>query len=211
LDKAPLALAQQAEDLLARAAGEQAPKESLEEDAAARARCRRAWEAWWAARKGKLDLAAAELRSPFAGQSARARGAAKGFVDAIIRGDADTMRKLLDAPFVIDPMLVLKTRAEVDALFRQVPGMKQENFTYKITKVIRFAEYARQPKRGDVPNKQEVLKELPRPGEIRAVYVDAIQNGRPEPAAVLVRVRGTRAWVVGLGMVTKEASAKGRK
>jgi hypothetical protein len=57
LDTAPPVMALQAEDLLCRIAGEQGPKVALAlNNPASRAPCRVAWEAWWQANAGKVDL-----------------------------------------------------------------------------------------------------------------------------------------------------------
>jgi HEAT repeat protein len=205
LEKAPLPLAQQAEDLLTRAAGEQAPKVSLGEDAKERAKCRAVWEAWWGAHKDKVDLAKADLRSPFADTAARARTATRHFLDALMKGDLAAVRKILETPFVIDPIMVLKTRAEADNIFQQATQAPKQT-PYRITKVLKMEDYRRQVKR--LAGMQDTLKSLAQPGEIRAVVVESQQDGRQETAAVLVRVRGVRASVVGLGIMD---AAKGLK
>jgi hypothetical protein len=61
LEDAPLALASQAEDLLCRIAGEQAPQAPLGPGTDARRACRAAWEKWWQASEGKIDLAKVNL------------------------------------------------------------------------------------------------------------------------------------------------------
>jgi hypothetical protein len=199
LEKAPLPLAQQAEDLLARTAGAQAPKVSLGEANKERAKCRAAWEAWWAAHKDKLDLTKAGLSSPFADTAARARTATRRFLDALMKGDTTTVRKLLDVPFVIDPIMVMKTREEVDRIFAKAAIAKEDKTPYRITKVLRMEEYARQARRP--AGRPDTLKVLPEHAEIRAVVVESQQQGGQQTAAVLIRVRGVRASVVGLGVM----------
>ena len=206
LDKAPLPLAQQAEDLLSRVADKLAPKVSLGEDGKERAKARQAWDAWWAAHGEKLNLAQAGLQSPFADPAARARGLARRFIEAMMKGDAETARQALDAPFVIDPVQVFRTRAEVEQLFLQaVKAAKKE--PYRILKTVRLAEYSKLAKR-PAGAMQGVLASLPLHGEIRAVVVEVQQNGRKDNAALLVRVRGTRAWVVGIGILDPALARK---
>jgi hypothetical protein len=208
LDKAPLPLAMQAEDLLTWVAGEDAPKVSLGESAEQRTKARQAWETWWDVHKDELKLAKRKLQSPFTESGAQARAVARRFLDALMRGDTETVRKTLEAPFVIDPFMILNTRAEVDQLFLQAAkAAKEEKSTYRITKTLRLEEYNRLAKRpGGM--KQEVLKSLSRPGEIRAVVVEAQQRGRNDTAAILVRIRGARASVVGLGVLDPAGAKK---
>ena len=83
---------------------------------------------------------------------------------------------------------------------------KGDKTPYRITKVLRLEDYARQAKRpAGMP---DTLKNLPEHAEIRAVVVESQQQGRQQTAAVLVRIRGVRASVVGLGVMDLD---KGRK
>jgi hypothetical protein len=56
-----------AEELLIRIAGDKAPQVSLGTDAAGRQKCRQAWDAWWAAAAGDLDLSKVALDNAFLG------------------------------------------------------------------------------------------------------------------------------------------------
>jgi hypothetical protein len=58
LTDGPVGLAWQAEDLLLRVAGDDPPRAALgAADAAARRKCRQAWEGWWQAHEARADLA----------------------------------------------------------------------------------------------------------------------------------------------------------
>jgi putative pyrroloquinoline-quinone binding quinoprotein len=61
LDKAPLALAWRAEELLGQLAGEQAPLAGATDDPASRRKWQTAWEGWWKANRDKFDLAKVNL------------------------------------------------------------------------------------------------------------------------------------------------------
>jgi YD repeat-containing protein len=68
LSEATAELAWQVEDFLSRLAGDTRPTTILGEAGPAdRRRCRDAWEAWWKARHGKIDLAGTKLEPPFQG------------------------------------------------------------------------------------------------------------------------------------------------
>ncbi len=200
LDKAPLPLAQHAEDLLICAAGSQVPKVSLGEDEKKRAKCRAAWEAWWSTNKDKLDLTKADLRSVFSDPKALARTISRRFIEALMKQDRPTLRKTIDAPFVIDPILVMQTREEVENLLAGAPIGKEDKVAFRITGVLRLSDYNRQiTKRTKAARRPEIEKILSRQGEIWAVVAAATVRGSEQRAAVLVRVRGGRAWVVGVG------------
>jgi hypothetical protein len=63
----PDALVFQAEDLLYRLAGDQAPRTTLGTTPAERRRCRQTWEAWWQANAAGVDLAKLRLRDALRG------------------------------------------------------------------------------------------------------------------------------------------------
>lgn len=56
LDTLPIHKGRQAEEVLHRIATESAPKETLADPESARAKCRSAWEDWWAVNAGSADL-----------------------------------------------------------------------------------------------------------------------------------------------------------
>ena len=65
-----------------------------------------------------------------------------------------------------------------------------------------LSDYAKLPKNfPGGPKMIDVLKELPRHAEVRAVMLDVNQLGQKIKMAILVRVRGSRTSVVGLGIV----------
>jgi hypothetical protein len=61
LNEAPLPLAQQAEDLLCRIAGERVPSTSLGSTKTDRNKCRDVWTGWWRENSGRIDLAKVDL------------------------------------------------------------------------------------------------------------------------------------------------------
>lgn len=99
LSDAPLELAAQAEDLLARLAGEQAPKEALAESRDERRQCRAAWEKWWQGQKDTLDLSKGDRDLSFGGLDAQAREVARKNLTALFKGDAEGLRQTTAPPF----------------------------------------------------------------------------------------------------------------
>jgi hypothetical protein len=196
LGKGPPAVARQAEDLLARVAGEQAPSVFVEGGAAAGEKARQAWEGWWKAHKDRLDLAKVDLGSPFGSPTYHARAVTRRFIDALGKGNLEAIRKLTDIPFAVDSFAVFTTRDQLDQVFTQaVANVKQKKFTFQILEVMSMDEYTRRT--GREPT--EFLKQVPR-ASLRVVFVDGQeQGGRREAAAILVRLRSGRAAVVGIG------------
>jgi HEAT repeat protein len=206
LGKTPLPLARQAEDMLTRAAGASAPKVHLTDDPKSREPCQRAWEEWWGAHKGKLDLVRADLGSPFGGQIPRARAITREFLETMTRGDIRKALALTDVPFAIDGFMVLRTRAELDALFAQAKVTEQDKMEFTIKAVVPLEDYLRRTTR---PPMEDFLKVIPKAG-VRAVYVEGQQKqGRRETVALFVRFQGGQARIIGLGIVdTPEMPAK---
>jgi HEAT repeat protein len=202
LDKAPLPLARQAEDLLARVAGEKAPSTSVEEDAAARTKARQAWDDWWKTHKDRLDLSKTDLGSPFASPAYQARTLTQRFLEALRKGNLKVVLATVEVPFAVDAAAVFTTREQLDQLFQQAVGnVQQKKFTFTIRKVWSVDEYVRANGREPV----EFLRQVPK-ANLRVVYVEGREEGgRVENAAVLVRVRGGRPAVMGIGVLQKGA------
>jgi hypothetical protein len=123
------------------------------------------------------------------------------FLEALIKGDLDTVRRTIDVPFAIDAFLVLKTRAEADNIFQQAAAnVKKEKQTFRITQVLRMDDYLKRAPRAPT----EFLKQVAKEG-LRAVLVDGTQaNGKQERAAVLVRFHAARVRVVGIGQIDQK-------
>jgi hypothetical protein len=91
----------QAEALLLRLAGDNAPSVPLGTDAAARIKCRDAWAAWWHEQKGKVDLAQLDSIKPLRGYTLLV------MLDAglIVEVDADNQPRLriegLESPWML--------------------------------------------------------------------------------------------------------------
>src|SRR2546429_298973 len=65
LDKGPMNLALQAEDLLSLIANEKGPNAPLGESAELRKKCHDAWQEWYNTNKATFDLAKVQVDSPF--------------------------------------------------------------------------------------------------------------------------------------------------
>jgi hypothetical protein len=195
LTEAPLDLAERADDLLQSLANDQGPTSVLVDDRDVRCQCRDGWRAWWRAHGPGLDLARAAA-APSGDPASRAGGAARRFLKAWVIGDPAILNRLIEFPFVLRGEMT--TRDRLDKYMAAVPSVwKQQQLTIpvrvRIPEVVNLRQYAG---RG-YDDGGDLLAVLPRPGEVRAVYVHSnVYRG-----AVLVRVRGNQARVVGLGTV----------
>jgi HEAT repeat protein len=198
LTDAPLEVAQLAEGTLAIVAGDKAPTASLGDNDKDRRKCRDAWEGWWKANEAKLDLAKANVDLPWLNMDQQARTATTKFIDAILKGDIERLKKTTDIPFTLMGQITHKDRDELDnflaAAFKN--RGEQPQGKYVVISVAGLEDY-RKTVQGPL---KDFLKDVPR-GEFRAVFVtlQGMGKNRQEKAAVLVRVRGGRGRVIGIG------------
>jgi HEAT repeat protein len=193
LAEAPLPLAQQAEDLLSRIGGEKLDILPLGDTDESRRKCRDAW-AWWKANTKTIDLARADVAQPITSVSRRAREVTGRLINALIKGDQETLSRTTDVPFCLAGILTIETRKELDALFKDARSGSDKR-TLLIERVVRGDEYGKLL--GD--NKmRDFLGKLRQP-EIRAVYVTTKEGRDVDRGVVIVRVAGSQARVIGLG------------
>src|SRR5262249_46734239 len=119
------------------------------------------------------------------------------FLNAVIKKDMASIKKLTDFPFTIAGQMTFNTRDELDKFLSEAfTRGDQPKMTFTISSVVTAEELL---KTAQGPFK-DFLGKLPR-GEVRAVFVSAQEGGqkRAEKAAVIVRVRGGQARVIGVG------------
>jgi HEAT repeat protein len=199
LAKAPLAVAEQAEDTLVELAGKTAPSASLGDDGDARQKCYQAWTTWWQTNQTKIAPARANLESLSRDNpTARVREVAKSFMVGVFKFDKGLIRKTTDLPFFIGGGLGerIYDREAWDMLFGEVPvEQRMKEVKFIVLKVMAAEEYAKTAPREDT----EVLKSFGKQ-PIRVVIGNLHENGqRREQFSLFVRVTGTRARVVGIG------------
>jgi hypothetical protein len=101
LQDGPEDLALRASDLLACLATRGVPQVGLGREPRMRLRYRRSWESWWRLR-GPVDLARAEVDLPPFNPGLQARLAARRWLNALVRGDSEVVKKGIDVPFYPD-------------------------------------------------------------------------------------------------------------
>jgi HEAT repeat protein len=208
LTDAPPAVAEEVHDLLSWVAGDRAPPVALGEDAAARKKCLAGWEAWWKTHGNKLDLAKLNVDLPRLSLGRKARAVTIQFTNALTKGDSKALLEVIDAPFLWVGSGTMKSRQEVDAVFRAAAAGAKEGsrITFSRPCLGDLSEYLRVS--ADKAT-QEFTAAYPQ-RQFCLVYLTYKVEGEGywSSAAVLVRVRGGQAKVVGLGDVRKPPRRK---
>jgi hypothetical protein len=196
LRSGPIELALLAEDLLSLAAGDQAAAVPLTEKAEARVKCHAAWQAWWDKNKANFDTSKLQLDAPFGGLTARAGAGATAFIEALLKFDVALVTKYSDVPFSIGGVINFNTREELNAFVDMIKqGMKPENFTFKVKKVVSAADYMK-----TAPQPEASFLETSRPAQVHIVYVDAVEKGNTQSLPLFIRISGGRAKCIGAGI-----------
>ena len=191
LDEKPEAVANQAEQLLNRLAGDRSPKLKTENSRSA------AWAQWWNTNESQLDWAKADVDLLVTNPSQQARKVAQEFVDALFTGNMAVMKRVAAIPFYMPGEQVFKTQEELTAFTEELSKVRPPGkISFKIQQVVSVEEYAKIAPQ----NEREMLRQLRLP-QVRAVYVTAKDAGVGEGdgGAVLVRERSGRFQVVGIG------------
>jgi hypothetical protein len=196
---------EQAEDLLLRAAGDRTPRVALGEGAAARRRCRRAWETWWKANAESLDLDRDDLDTRAFNPALRVRTLTQQFLAALRAGDTAGLRDVTDVPFIVNGIEGLTSQAEFDHFLDELRRemVQQPKLRPAVKNVVRIEEYLRVAPRRE----QTILAELSASethavvyvSEVRVVHVQLPRHGRLEDLVFFVRVAGDRLWLMGVG------------
>jgi hypothetical protein len=192
-------VAREAHDLLGGVAGDKAPADSAADGAEGKKKRKAAWDAWWKDNERKLDLAKADVDLPWRSTNQRARSVATQFLNAVVKGDAKLLGNSIDVPFSLSGFMVMKTRQEFDQMLGQALAQPQRpKIEFSPPQFIGLEEYLKSP---GGQRMKEFLGGLPR-SEVRVVSMTVKTQGvREEKAALIVRVRGGRAHVVGIGEV----------
>jgi hypothetical protein len=198
LNEGPLELARQAEDLLTRIAGDLAPKINLEDDKAARRKCREAWDSWWKVNNAKLDLGKADVDLISINPVLQARKVTQQFVDALIKGDALTSKRISAVPFRFLPGdQEFKTADDLGKFLDEIANQRPPvQVTLTVQNVVGIDEYAKIAPEQEKPSVNKL-----RGPQFRAVYIQmGMGGGQSEGASVFVRLTGGQARVIGIGM-----------
>jgi HEAT repeat protein len=200
LDKGPMPLAIQAEDLLSVIADEKGPAAPLAEKLELRKKCHDAWQEWYQQNKGKIDLAKLDVDSTFGGLEARASKGAIQFMEAFLKFDTVLLAKLSDVPFTFAGAINFNSREEFDNfvnMFKSKGGGRPPELKFKVRNVVPGSEYVK-----NAPETERNFLEMARVAQIQIVYVD-INEGR-DVAPFFMRISGGRARCIGFGQSRSE-------
>jgi HEAT repeat protein len=197
--------ATQAEDLLVCMAAGRGPRMPLGDSNATRKKCQDAWAAWWKTTEARFDLAKAEADlSPF-NSTLRLRETIRRFLVAVNRSDIATVSRLCEPPFQLQGVQVMNSREETDNYWAGiVVWMRQQTVTVGAGSLVGIDEYVR-----TAPQEKDALSKLAHKNEVRVLYVNTYLNGQYMPQnaqfhALLFRVDGANARVIGVGQGTKQ-------
>jgi len=196
LAKAPIVIAEQAEDILIDLAGKSASAILVGDDGDARQKAYKAWRQWWQTEQLKIDLARSDLgRLAAKNALSRTREVSRQFVVGLLTGNKAMVRKSTDVPFVIAGQQRIENRDGWDALLGQ-QAFGVSNVQFQIEKTISLDEYTKVA----TPEEQQFI-ELARKQPLCIVLGHVLENAqRRESYALFVRVSGARARVIALGV-----------
>jgi hypothetical protein len=206
LKDAPLSVAEEAEALLARAAGDKAPTTPPGQFEAVRKKTHAVWETWLRTHGDGIDLAKADVSLPAFDSPARVREAAVRFALALYSRDNEGMKRTIAYPFYF-PGAVRITRFEQlqEHLGDVRVDLAKLTITARRGKPVGVKDYtetatADRPVLPWLDDEKQFLSEY-RPRDVRVVHLE-ITNSIPGDAirTVLVRVSGGRPRAIGLGV-----------
>ena len=204
LSDAPLAIAEQAEDVLGCLAGARSPAAALGSEALSRRKCREAWETWWRTNKQSFDLNNADIDLLLRDPSTRAREVAVQFLTAMTRGDAALLKRTTDVPFSLMGMAQMNTREEFERVFNeQLAAMKQRKMTFVVRNLLSTEEYLKTASASE----RDYLTKV-RGSGLRLIQVQINDNQRVETSIIMVQINGSRARVIGIGEGKSAKSGK---
>lgn len=190
----PSDAADEAEDLLARLAGKDAPRSADEKDPP-RAKRYEAWAAWWKTRQADLDLTHADVDLAWIDWAPRARAAATRFLTAITKPDLAALKALSTVPFFEEDREIKTIQELHQMLDTQLArgGPPPGTLKFKVTDVVAGRELAQ-----DVPDQLPGLRARIRRPDARAALVEVSIDGRTEHGVVLLTRAGGGVRVFGI-------------
>jgi HEAT repeat protein len=193
LTEAPRDVAEQADDLLRCAAGDQAPLTPLGLHDVSRRLCRSAWSGWFKVYGKAVPLASRDVDLLPFNPTLQVRTATRQFLTAVSRGDLALFQKVTDVPFVMGGDQTFTARDQLDRFLLNLAsdGPKGTYLVGRVAGVDAFV--ARLPADQRMP-----FLGLRRP-ENRAAYVLYSADGKRQQSAVIVRLAGGRGQVIGVG------------
>lgn len=189
LTDAPVPIAQQADDLLRRIAGENAP--SLVWDEKQRGMDRVAYEAWWKTNEAKLDLTNADVELDFLDVGTAVKRAVKQFYDLTLDKKSIPFKDVASVPYDFFGETVTSLN-DLESKYGG-PGLRNgPRYTAEIKKIFTLAAYSRTP----AANKDALTKVGFR--RARVVEVDLKDPNTIHKIMVFVSVAGDRPKVIGV-------------
>ena len=202
LTEGPLDVAEQADDLLHCAAGDQAPTTPLGPTDPSRRLCRSAWSGWWKLYGKAVPLAARDVDVPLFNPTLQVRTAARQFLTALARHDLALFHKVTDVPFVIANDQSYTAREQLDRYCLSF-GADPQRWAFVVGRLVSVDAYLLR-----LPADQRPLFLPLRKPENRAAYVSWFADGKWVQSGLVVRLAGGRAQVIGVGAELSAPTSK---
>ena len=189
LSEAQLSVAERAEDLLQRVAGDSSPTAGLGASDDSRKKCREAWEAWSKKNYEALDLAKIDTtaaRSP----AALARDAVRRFAEAGCKGDVDKIEKLMDESINVMGIITI-ARQDLLKQMRDAPK-PDKTPTFTNIKSVKLDEIAT-----NSPETKQFRDAFAKE-KVEAVSIEITEGGRQETMILVLRMKGGKMMIAGL-------------
>jgi hypothetical protein len=200
LAEAPAPIAEQAEDLLQRMAGDKAPTLTWEESK--KELSHNAWQAWWKSEGEKLDLAKADVDPLMRSPVNQTRQLAQLFLDAMIGKKTVDFKKITEVPFHVSDHQTFQTHEQLEKeLSQEAKHTERENVRFEMKAAMPVAEFAKR----EHANKK-YLEKIDKRQVYTALLKVKVANEDLD-FAVFVRVSAGKAKVIGVA----EANEGGRK
>jgi hypothetical protein len=184
-------VASSAEDWLGRIAGDKAPKATLRDTAESCRQCREAWEGWWKANGDKLTLEHVEVDPLVYDAPRRATDVARRWVDALFKGDVETVQRLTSYPFFFDS----RFEHNAEQLKKYVLGINPSQVkSHQFTQLVDGPRFVRSATKKELQRIEGV--------PLRDVYVVCFQyeDRRPQnPLFLIVRIKAGEARILAIG------------
>jgi hypothetical protein len=194
LEKGPLHLALQAEDMLGLAAKDNGPATPLSEKTETRQKCHEAWREWWNKNQASIDVTTLDVGSPFGSLHTRAGNGAVQFLKAFLKVDVALLTKVTDVPFIFFDAFIFQTREEFDDFIKMnYRPNNMEEPKIKVGKIISAAEYLK-----GAAEQERAFLEAARPAQVHVVNVRLYNEGGGARAlGLFIRISGGRAKCIG--------------
>jgi HEAT repeat protein len=188
LTEAPLGVAEKADDLLVRIAGESPPSASLGSKDEERKKCREAWEAWSKKNYDSLDLSKVDVMTAST-PAAMAKDTVRKFADAGVNNDVAKLEKTLDEQINVMGIITI-ARKDLVEQFKNAP--KTDKPVLGPIKTLKIEDVAK------TSAEAKAFIESYKKDKIQAVSMEITEGGRKQEVILVLRMTGGKMLIAGM-------------